>query len=236
MFELITAAPLDPVLGLKDIINQDKRKNKINLGIGIYKDIHGKTPVLNCVKQAELILIKTETTKNYLNIEGLPSFLEKTKQLIFGKNIIKFENIASVQTPGGTSALKIAADFLIQNTQIRRVWISDPSWPNHKKIFYTAGFEVYQYPYFNKNQNALNFCEMKNCLNNIKKNEAVILHGCCHNPTGIDLTNEQWVEIAKIVQKKCWMPIFDYAYQGFAYGLEEDTLGIKIFSKFIQEF
>ncbi|AFA41472.1 aspartate transaminase [Wigglesworthia glossinidia endosymbiont of Glossina morsitans morsitans (Yale colony)] len=236
MFEFTKPAPLDPVLGLKDIINQDQRKNKINLGIGIYTDTYGNTPILDCVKQAESILIETETTKNYLNIEGLPSFIEKTKKIIFGEDTIQYENIASAQTPGGTSALKIIADFLIKNTQIRRIWISNPSWPNHKKIFYTSGFEIREYPYFNKDKNVINFFEMKDCLNNIDKNDAVILHGCCHNPTGMDLKNDQWIELAKIAQKKCWIPIFDYAYQGFAYGLKEDMLGIKVFSKFIQEF
>uniref|UniRef100_A0A1A9UK51 Aspartate aminotransferase, mitochondrial n=1 Tax=Glossina austeni TaxID=7395 RepID=A0A1A9UK51_GLOAU len=185
--------------------------------------------------QAESTLIKTEKTKNYLNIEGLTSFIEKTKKLIFGATI-QHNNIASVQTPGGTSALKITADFLMQNTQIRRIWISNPSWPNHAKIFYTSGFEICKYPYFNKDKNILNFFEMKNCLNNIERNEAVILHGCCHNPTGIDPTRDQWMELAKIAQKRRWIPIFDYAYQGFSFGLQEDMLGIHIFSKFIHEF
>ncbi|MDQ1237810.1 MAG: aspartate/tyrosine/aromatic aminotransferase [Wigglesworthia glossinidia] len=236
MFESITPAPLDPVLGLKDIIRQDNRENKINLGIGVYKDISKNTPILNCVKQAESILIKTETTKNYLNIEGSQNLIEKTKKLIFRNKNVQHSDIASVQTPGGTAALKITADFLIQNTKINRIWISDPSWPNHEKIFFNSGFKIFKYPYFNKDKNTLDFFGMKKCLKNVGKNEAVLFHGCCHNPTGIDLTHDQWIEFAKISQKKRWIPIFDYAYQGFSHGLKEDIIGIEIFSKFIQEF
>ncbi|BAC24270.1 aspC [Wigglesworthia glossinidia endosymbiont of Glossina brevipalpis] len=238
MFELTELSPLDPVLGMIDIIKNDKRDGLINLGIGVYKDIKGNTPILDSVKKAENILIESEKTKNYLNIEGLESFIQHSKSLIFGKENLSELNdfIASVQCPGGTSALKIAAEFLIRHTKIRKIWISDPSWPNHEKLFSFAGFKVHKYPYFNKEKNQLDFYNMKKCLENIKDDSAVIFHSSCHNPTGIDPSFEQWLELAKISRNKKWIPIFDSAYQGFSNGLKDDVFGIKIFLKYINEF
>ncbi|MXP67487.1 amino acid aminotransferase [Pantoea sp. Aalb] len=232
MFESIFAAPTDPILGLAELFHADKRHNKINLGIGVYKDETGNTPILNSVKQAEQYLLENETTKNYLNIDGLSDFARFTQELLFGINseIIHTNRACTAQTPGGTSALRIAADFIATNTNIKRIWISNPSWPNHKNIFSSAGLQVCYYNYYNSISHELDFCGMLTSLQKANACDAVLFHGCCHNPTGLDPTINQWKILATLSKKKGWLPLFDLAYQGFAYGLDEDTKGLRIFA------
>ncbi|MFW7225577.1 MULTISPECIES: amino acid aminotransferase [unclassified Serratia (in: enterobacteria)] len=237
MFEKITAAPADPILGLTDIFRADARPNKINLGIGVYKDETGKTPVLTSVKKAEQYLLENETTKNYLGIEGIPAFASCTQELLFGKEspIVTNRRARTAQTPGGTGGLRVAADFIANQTSAKRIWISNPSWPNHKNVFSAVGLEVLEYAYYDAANHALDFDGLLNSLKQAQAGEVVLFHGCCHNPTGIDPTAEQWAQLAELSVANGWLPLFDFAYQGFANGLEEDAQGLRIFAAKHQE-
>jgi aspartate aminotransferase len=237
MFEKITAAPADPILGLTDIFRADARPNKINLGIGVYKDETGKTPVLTSVKKAEQYLLENETTKNYLGIEGIPAFASCTQELLFGKQspIIADKRARTAQTPGGTGGLRVAADFIANQTSAKRIWISNPSWPNHNNVFGAVGLEVLEYDYYDAANHALDFDGLLNSLKQAQAGDVVLFHGCCHNPTGIDPTPEQWAQLAELSVTNGWLPLFDFAYQGFAKGLEEDAQGLRIFAAKHQE-
>ncbi|HCN01295.1 amino acid aminotransferase [Pantoea ananatis] len=237
MFESISAAPADPILGLADLFRADDRPNKINLGIGVYKDETGKTPVLTSVKKAEQYLLEHETSKNYLSIDGLPDFAHCTQELLFGQGnaLIAAGRACTAQTPGGTGALRVAADFLSTQTSVKRVWVSNPSWPNHKNVFNAAGLEVCEYQYYDAANHTLDFDGMLASLKEVKAGDVVLFHGCCHNPTGIDPTAEQWQQLAQLSLANGWLPLFDFAYQGFARGLEEDAEGLRIFAASHQE-
>ena len=237
MFEKITAAPADPILGLTDIFRADARPNKINLGIGVYKDETGKTPVLTSVKKAQQYLLENETTKNYLGIEGIPAFASCTQELLFGKEspIVTARRARTAQTPGGTGGLRVAADFIANQTSAKRIWISNPSWPNHKNVFSAVGLEVLEYAYYDAANHALDFDGLLNSLKQAQAGDVVLFHGCCHNPTGIDPTAEQWAQLAELSVANGWLPLFDFAYQGFANGLEEDAQGLRIFAAKHQE-
>ncbi|WP_210523585.1 amino acid aminotransferase [Pantoea ananatis] len=237
MFESISAAPADPILGLADLFRADDRPNKINLGIGVYKDETGKTPVLTSVKKAEQYLLEHETSKNYLSIDGLPDFAHCTQELLFGQGnaLIAAGRACTAQTPGGTGALRVAADFLSTQTSVKRVWVSNPSWPNHKNVFNAAGLEVCEYQYYDAANHTLDFDGMLASLKEVKAGDVVLFHGCCHNPTGIDPTAEQWQQLAQLSLANGWLPLFDFAYQGFACGLEEDAEGLRIFAASHQE-
>ena len=237
MFESISAAPADPILGLADLFRADDRPNKINLGIGVYKDETGKTPVLTSVKKAEQYLLENETTKNYLSIDGLADFARCTQELLFGKEsaLIAAGRACTAQTPGGTGALRVAADFLANQTSVKRVWVSNPSWPNHKNVFNAAGLEVCDYQYYDAEKHSLDFDGMIASLQEAKAGDVVLFHGCCHNPTGVDPSAEQWKQLAQLSQEKGWLPLFDFAYQGFARGLDEDAEGLRIFAASHQE-
>ena len=237
MFERIAAAPADPILGLADLFRADDRPNKINLGIGVYKDETGKTPVLTSVKKAEQYLLENETTKNYLSIDGLADFGQCTQELLFGKDsaLVGAKRARTAQTPGGTGALRVAADFIATQTSAKRIWVSNPSWPNHKNVFESAGLEVCEYQYYNAANHSLDFAGMINALREVQAGDIVLFHGCCHNPTGIDPTAEQWAELSEMSLANGWLPLFDFAYQGFARGLEEDAEGLRIFAASHQE-
>lgn len=233
MFENIVAAPADPILGLADLYRADERPQKINLGIGVYRDETGKTPILTSVKKAEQYLLENETSKTYLSIEGLADYASNTQALLFGVDhaIITDQRARTAQAPGGTGALRIAADFLASQTGAKRVWISTPSWPNHRNIFKAAGFEVQEYPYYDAENHALAFDAMKEVLlHNATAGDVVLFHGCCHNPTGIDPTEAQWHELSEMALAHGWLPLFDFAYQGFGRGLDEDATGLRLFA------
>lgn len=237
MFENIPKAPADPILGLADLFKADPRTNKINLGIGVYKNDEGETPVLNSVKKAETLLLECEKTKNYLGIDGLATFASATQALLFGADskIIADKRAATAQAPGGTGALRLAAEFLAKNTQAKRVWISKPTWPNHHNIFKAVGIEVAEYAYYDAANHALDFNGMLEDLNQAQAGDIVLFHGCCHNPTGIDPTCDEWEQLADLSRAKGWLPLFDFAYQGFARGLEEDAEGLRAFANNHQE-
>ena len=237
MFERIAAAPADPILGLADLFRADDRPDKINLGIGVYKDETGKTPVLTSVKKAEQYLLENETTKNYLSIDGLADFGKCTQELLFGADnaILRDKRARTAQTPGGTGALRVAADFIATQTGAKRIWVSNPSWPNHKNVFQSAGLEVCEYQYYDAASHSLDFEGMLGALREAQAGDIVLFHGCCHNPTGIDPTAAQWQQLADMSLEKGWLPLFDFAYQGFARGLEEDAEGLRIFAAGHQE-
>ncbi len=232
MFESIPAAAADPILGLADLFNADKRPGKINLGIGVYKDETGQTPVMHCVKEAEKHLLNHETSKNYLDIAGSQAFAGVTQALLFGQEHLALteQRLQTAQAPGGTGALRIAADFLAKNTRIKRVWVSDPSWPNHHNIFKASGLDVLTYPWYDEVQHQLNFDALVTRLQQAGPDDVVLLHGCCHNPTGMDPNSEQWQVLSDLARQGGWLPLFDFAYQGLGQGLQEDAAGLRLFA------
>ncbi|WIM83161.1 amino acid aminotransferase [Gallibacterium anatis] len=237
MFEHIEAAPADPILGLGEAFKADSRSNKVNLGIGVYKDANGQTPIVKAVKEAEKRLLANENTKNYLGIDGLADFNRQTQILLFGADhdIVKNKRAKTAQSLGGTGALRIAAEFIKRQTSAKNVWISAPTWPNHNAIFKAVGMNICDYRYYDKATHGLDWAGMIADLENTQAGDVVLFHGCCHNPTGIDPTPEQWATLAKMSAEKGWLPLFDFAYQGFANGLEEDAVGLRTFAANHQE-
>lgn len=237
MFEVVKTAPSDPILGLTDAFKKDSRPHKINLGVGIYKTDQGETPVLDCVKKAEALLLNNEKTKSYLSIEGNAAYAKCVQALLFSpqSEIISQKRAATAQAPGGTGSLRIAADFMVSQLGIKRIWVSNPTWANHGNIFKAAGLEVVQYTYYNAETKSLDFDGMIDSLSQTQQGDAVLFHGCCHNPTGIDPTEQQWQEIAELAAKQQVLGLFDFAYQGFGVGIEEDAQGLRIFAQANQE-
>ena len=232
MFEHIKAAPADPILGLGEAFKAEIRSNKINLGIGVYKDDKGDTPIMAAVKQAEQRLFDIEMTKNYLSIDGVAEFNARTKELLFGvdSEIVKQNRARTVQSLGGTGALRIAAEFVKRQTKALNVWISTPTWPNHNAIFNAVGMTIREYRYYDAEHKALDWDNLIADLSHAGEGDVVLLHGCCHNPTGIDPTAAQWKQLAEMSAQKGWLPLFDFAYQGLANGLEEDAVGLRTFA------
>ena len=232
MFEHIKVAPADPILGLGEAFKSETRTNKINLGIGVYKDAQGATPIMRAVKEAEKRLLDKENTKNYLTIDGIADYNQRTKELLFGTNsqIIAQDRARTVQSLGGTGALRIAAEFIKRQTKAQNVWISTPTWPNHNAIFNAVGITIREYRYYDAERKALDWDNLIADLSNANEGDVVLLHGCCHNPTGIDPAPEQWQQLAELSAKNGWLPLFDFAYQGLANGLNEDASGLRAFA------
>jgi aspartate/tyrosine/aromatic aminotransferase len=233
MLERIEAAPKDAILGLTEAFKADPRKEKINLSVGVYQDETGKTPLLECVKEAEKRLAATPTTKSYLPISGLGEYCQAVAELAFGAGSepLTAKRVAWAQTPGGTGALRVAADFIHTNLPKATVWMSEPTWPNHPQIFAAAGVATKTYAYFDKTKNALDVDGMLAAIGKMPAGDVILLHGCCHNPTGIDPTAAQWKSIADAVYEQRLLPLIDFAYQGFADGIEEDAAGLKAFCR-----
>lgn len=232
MFETMPLDPGDPVLGLSKIFKQDKRINKINLGIGVYTDHVNDAPIFNSVKIAAQSYLAQETNKNYLNIEGSESFNISTQSLLFGdtNQVIHKDRMRTIQSIGGTGALRIAAECIAKTaTHRRKIWISNPSWINHKNIFLASGLEVHTYPYFDFKTHKIDFDKLYLTLNQIKSKDLVLFHGCCHNPTGVDPNLDQWQILSECAKKNQWIPVFDLAYQGFGCDLQSDLKGLHIF-------
>jgi aspartate/tyrosine/aromatic aminotransferase len=231
MLERIEAAPKDAILGLTETFKADPRPEKINLSVGVYQDENGKTPLLECVQEAERRLAAAPTTKSYLPISGLAEYCRAVAELAFGKDAepLASRRVAWAQTPGGTGALRVAADFIHANLPKTTVWMSEPTWPNHPQIFQAAGVPTKTYPYFNSKTNGLDFEGMLAGIAKMQAGDVVLLHGCCHNPTGIDPTPAQWKKIADAVYERGLLPLLDFAYQGFADGIEDDAAGLKAF-------
>lgn len=228
MLDTVTAAPPDPILGLSEAFKKDTNPNKINLGVGIYQDERGQTPVLEAVKSAEALLLKDEKTKAYLPISGTPEYGAKVRGLLFGPDheVVSSDRARTAHTPGGTGALRVGADFLKQFLPEAAIWVSTPTWANHKGIFSAAGMSIQEYPYYNPESKELNFEHMKETLANVPAGDIVLLHVCCHNPSGVDLSMEQWRGIADLARRGQWIPFLDFAYQGFGTGIEEDRQGV----------
>ncbi|WP_217539879.1 amino acid aminotransferase [Vibrio metschnikovii] len=233
MFEKVVAAPADPILGLTEEFKSDPRTDKINLGVGIYKNEAGQTPVLATVKKAEAALLESEKTKSYLTIEGTAEYGLAVQKLLFGEqaDIISDQRAKTAQAPGGTGALRVAGEFIKRQLGDVKVWISNPTWANHHGVFGAAGLETTEYTYYNAEKKDKDFPAMLADLEQASAGDVVLLHGCCHNPTGIDPTLEEWEILAKLVAEKGLLPLFDFAYQGFAKGVEEDAAGLRIFAQ-----
>ena len=224
MFEFLPIAPPDSILGLSDAFTSDPRTHKINLTVGVYKDELGRTPILATVKKAEEILLRTETSKSYMPIEGHPGYLKAVVDLVFDKSV-DVARVAAAQTPGGTGALRVGADTVARHFPGTRIWLSNPTWANHGSVFQAAGLDTQVYPYLTADKTALDFSAMLGELNSQgRRGDLVCLHACCHNPTGIDPTFEQWQEISELLAEKQMVPFVDFAYQGFGDGLEADAI------------
>jgi aspartate/tyrosine/aromatic aminotransferase len=237
MFDDVPMAPADPILGLTEAFHKDPNPAKINLGVGVFTNASGKTPLLECAKEAQKRLAAADSSHNYLPIDGIPAFRSHMQNLVFGKDseIVFTKRAYTACAPGGTGALRVTADFLKTNFPATKVWMSNPTWPNHPQIFDAAGIMNGRYQWFDPVNNSLDFHGMMDTLGKIPAGHAVLLHACCHNPTGIDPSAAQWQEIANVLSKRGILPIVDFAYQGFGMGLEEDAEGVRILASKCRE-
>ncbi len=228
MFEHVALAPPDAIFGLSEAFKKDPNPDKINLGAGVYKDEDERTPVLACVKQAEARILQCESSKSYLPIDGASEYGDTVQELIFGPAhaIVESRRAVTAHCPGGTGALRVATDLLKRIRPETKIWLSAPTWPNHPQILEAVGLEMATYPYFDQGSNGLDFPGMINALSGVEANDVVLLHGCCHNPTGVDPTPEQWAKIGEVLAERQAIPLVDFAYQGFAQGIRKDARGI----------
>lgn len=233
MFEKIEPAPQDPILGLTEAFRADSSPHKINLGVGVYQDSSGKTPALAAVQQATEQLAAAGARSSYLPIPGLAEYTAAVQRLAFGADheVLASGRAMTAQTPGGTGALRVVGDFLAKNLPGATLWMSDPTWANHPNVFTAAGVSLAKYPYFDKQSNALSLADMLDTIGKIPAGDAVLLHGCCHNPTGVDPTPEEWEMIADKVYAQGLLPILDFAYQGFGDGVEQDAAGLRAMAR-----
>ncbi len=225
MFAHVALAPPDAILGLSEAFKKDPHPDKINLGAGVYKDEEGRTPVLACVKQAEARILEQEPSKTYLPIDGAPAYGEAVRELIFGREhpIVENRRAVTAHCPGGTGALRVACDLLKRVRPDATVWLSAPTWPNHPQITEAVGLETANYRYFDRASNGLDFSGVIDDLSRVGANDVVLLHGCCHNPSGVDPTPEQWAQLGDLLAQRQAIPLADFAYQGFATGIREDA-------------
>jgi len=231
LFSHVEMAPRDPILGVNESFNADSNPNKVNLGVGVYTDEAGKIPVLECVKRAEVAMAEKPAPRGYLPIDGIAAYDKATQALVFGAEsaIVKENRAVTVQTLGGTGALKVGADFLKRVSPASVVYISNPSWENHRALFESAGFEVRDYAYYDAATRSLDFPGFLASVKAMPQGSVVVLHACCHNPTGVDPTLDQWKEIAAAVRAGGLVPFLDMAYQGFGDGVEQDGAVVKLF-------
>ncbi len=232
MWKNIEAAPADSILGLTDAFRKDPSPQKVNLGVGVYKDDLGRTTILECVKAAEKILLESESTKSYLPISGDPAYAASVQKLLFGEKseVLAAGRAATVHAPGGTGALRVGADLLKKFMPEAKVWLSAPTWANHKGVFATAGFGLGEYTYYDPATKGVDFAGMVKNLKAIPAGDIVLLHACCHNPSGVDLDDNQWRQVVAIAGEQGWMPFLDFAYQGFGAGVEEDRFAVEQFA------
>jgi aromatic-amino-acid transaminase len=232
-FAHIDAAPPDPILGLTEAFNKDPNPSKVNLGVGVYQDDSGKVPILATVREAERRRLEIEDSKSYLPIDGVPAYNKAVQELLFGSDseIIKEGKAITVQTLGGTGALRVGADFLRKFFPSAKVWISNPSWENHRAIFESAGFQVQTYSYYDAAHHGLAFTEMRECVERIPDGDVLLVHASCHNPTGVDLSEDNWEELSQLLARKQIILFLDFAYQGFYKGLEEDAFAVRLFAR-----
>jgi len=233
MFEHLNAVAPDPILGIIAAYAADPNPKKIDLGIGVYRDEEGNTPILESVKKAEQILDSSQTTKSYLGPPGVTGFNSAITELIFGKSsdVLANERVRTIQTPGGTGALRVCADLIKTANPDATVWLSDPTWANHNAIFSAAGLKMGSYPYFDRNKSDLRFDEMMTELGSKGPGDVVLFHACCHNPCGVSPAPEQWEAITDLAAERGFTPMVDLAYLGFERGIEEDSLSVRLFAQ-----
>jgi aspartate/tyrosine/aromatic aminotransferase len=225
MWKNVEAAPADPILGLTEAFKADSRFAKVNLGVGVYKDEEGHTPILASVKKAEKLLLESENTKSYLPISGEAAYAAEVQKMLFGA---PNDRAVTAHTPGGTGALRLAGE-LLKEFSSKTIWVSAPTWANHKNIFTAAGLNVREYPYYDPATKALDEDAFFSALETVPAGDCVLLHVCCHNPTGVDLSAEQWNRVAELAAKNGWSALLDFAYQGFSESIEADRAGVEIF-------
>ncbi|HMP73386.1 MAG TPA: amino acid aminotransferase [Kiritimatiellia bacterium] len=237
MFEAVVPAPPDSILGLTEAFNRDSSPEKINLGVGVYKDEEGRTPILAVVKEAEKRVLAKAATKSYMPIGGSPGYRKAVQELLFGADhpLLAAGRVRTLHTPGGTGGLRVGADVLRKVQPKAKVWVSNPTWANHKGIFLAAGFTVEEYAYYDAASKGLDFTNMIEALRMVPAGDVVLLHVCCHNPSGVDLTLDQWREVAEVAGGQGWLPFLDFAYQGFGGGLEADREGLLEMVKVCKE-
>jgi aromatic-amino-acid transaminase len=232
LFSSIEMAPRDPILGITEAFNADQNPDKTNLGVGVYYDDNGKVPLLQCVQKAEALLMEKLSPRTYLPIEGLAAYDKAVQELVFGagSEVVTSKRAITAQAIGGTGALKLGADFLKRFSPNAQIYISDPSWENHRALFESAGFVVNNYPYYDAASKGVNFAGMLDTLKKIPAGSILLLHACCHNPTGADLTDEQWKQVIEVITQRSLVPFLDMAYQGFGDGIAEDGKVVGMFA------
>ncbi|MCF7675501.1 MAG: aspartate/tyrosine/aromatic aminotransferase [Akkermansiaceae bacterium] len=238
MFDMLLPAPPDAILGLTDAWKNDPNPLKVNLGVGVFKDDAGNTPILASVKAAEALILQSATSKSYMPISGAPEYGACVRELVFGVDhpVVRTGRARTAHTPGGTAALRVGADFLRKALPAAKVWMSTPTWANHKGVFGAAGFVTADYPYYDAAGKGLDFARMCEVLETVPAGDIVLLHACCHNPSGVDLDAAQWGIVAEIAGRCGWLPFLDFAYQGYGDGLEEDRAGVLAFAQVCPEF
>jgi aromatic-amino-acid transaminase len=231
--DALEMAPKDPILGVTEAYVADQNPKKVNLGVGVYTDDDGKVPLLECVREAEDTRVSSGAPKAYLPIDGLAAYDNAVRDLVFGpaSSAVKEKRVVTVQAVGGSGGLKIGADFLRLVSPRATAWISAPSWENHRALFEFAGFPVKEYPYYDAKTHGLDFEGMLAALKKIPAGDVAILHSCCHNPTGVDLTQEQWRQVLDVVKSRGIIPFLDLAYQGFADGTDADAFAPRLFAE-----
>lgn len=232
LFSAVQLAPRDPILGLNEAFNADTRPTKVNLGVGVYTNEEGKIPLLRAVREAEKARVEAGLPRGYLPIDGIAAYDAAVQKLLLGNDspLIAAGRAVTAQALGGTGALKIGADFLRTVNPNVKVAISDPSWENHRALFEAAGFDVVSYPYYDAATNGVNFDGMLSALNGYGPGTIVVLHACCHNPTGVDLTEAQWQQVVEVVKARNLVPFLDIAYQGFGESIEADAAAVRLFA------
>ena len=235
-FDAIARVPGDPILGLLEAYAQDPNPRKFDLGVGVYKDAQGLTPILQSVKLAEQRLVDGQQTKSYIGGHGDLRFGSLLNELVMGAEspLIAARRVGATQTPGGTGALRLSADFIAHCLPGRGIWLSDPTWPIHETIFAAAGLKISHYPYVDSN-NRLDVEAMLDALEQVPPGDVVLLHACCHNPTGFDLSHDDWYKVLDIVRRRELLPLIDFAYQGFGDGVEQDAWAVRLFARELPE-
>ena len=237
MCENLKPVAIDPILGLMVAFKADNRAEKIDLGVGVYQDDRGRTPVMASVKEAESRLMELETTKSYQGMAGDPDYNQRMMELLLGKDhsILSTGRVKSIQAPGGSGALRVGAEVIRRARPESKLWVGIPTWPNHIPLLGSAGFDIKQYPYYDMDARQVDTEKMMETLRQVPVGDLVLLHGCCHNPTGADLTNEQWDSIADLALERGFIPFIDTAYQGLGNGLDQDAYGMRMMAERLPE-